>query len=234
MKTTITITYSVETTYKGNESNPFENPANTLEEAEAMFAKFISFPEDNLIEVELVELGGEAKSLKTWNREMKTTPSNDNLLAAACTLAHAVDQLKALATGELIPNAFAGIWENEPAMIAPTMESIARQIKDAQTLLAINQITKMTNHPYPFAALRDMLQCQIGEEKSALIAWATDSDDDERARAVEAAFGISREKWEMLQADAPSGITYPAWAYALAIMAEERRLKVISEEEDEA
>ena len=66
---------------------------------------------------------------------MKNTPSNENLLAAACALAHAVDQLKALATGDLIPNAFAGIWENEPDAILPTMESIASQIKDARILL---------------------------------------------------------------------------------------------------
>jgi len=68
-----TTTYSVETTYKNNESDPFENPASTLKEAEAMFAKLISFPEGYLIEVELVEIDedGEVKSLKTWTREIK-------------------------------------------------------------------------------------------------------------------------------------------------------------------
>lgn len=64
-----------------------------------------------------------------------STPVTENLLAASVQLAQVAEQLKALANGELIPNAFVGIWENEPEMIAPTMESITRQIKDAQTLL---------------------------------------------------------------------------------------------------
>lgn len=98
----------------------------------------------------------------------------------------------------------------------------------------LKQITVMnSNHSYPFAAFRDMLQCNAGQEKSALIAWANDSDSDERARAVEAAFGVSREKWDRLQADAPATIKYPAWAYALAILAEERRLQAINLEEME-
>jgi hypothetical protein len=59
----------------------------------------------------------------------------ENLLAASAQLAQAAEQLKALANGELVPNAFAGIWENEPEMIAPTMESINSMIQMAQTLL---------------------------------------------------------------------------------------------------
>lgn len=90
-----------------------------------------------------------------------------------------------------------------------------------------------SNYSYPFAAFRDMLQCNVGQEKSALIAWANDSDVDERARAVEAAFGVTREKWDRLQAEAPADIKYPAWAYALAIIAEERRLQNIALEEME-
>lgn len=64
-----------------------------------------------------------------------TTPSTESLLTASVQLSQVSEQLKALANGELIPNAFAGIWENEPEMVAPTMESITRQIKDAQTIL---------------------------------------------------------------------------------------------------
>ena len=94
--------------------------------------------------------------------------------------------------------------------------------------------TKMTtNHSYPFAAFRDMLQCNVGQEKSALIAWANDSDSDERARAVEAAFGVTREKWDRLQAEAPATIKYPAWTYSLAILAAERRLHSLELEEME-
>jgi hypothetical protein len=90
-----------------------------------------------------------------------------------------------------------------------------------------------TNHSYPFAAIRDMIRCNAGQEKSALIAWANDSDIDERSRAVEAAFGVSREKWDKLQTEAPATIKYPAWAYALTIIAEEHRLQNINLEEME-
>jgi hypothetical protein len=65
-----------------------------------------------------------------------TTPANENLLAASAQLSQAADQLKALAAGEMIPNAFFGIWDNEPEMIAPSMESISRMITGAQTMLA--------------------------------------------------------------------------------------------------
>lgn len=68
--TTNQTTYSLVTTFKGNESNPFENPAKTLEEAEKMFAAFTRFPEKDLLTVELIELTEDkVKSLKIWNRE---------------------------------------------------------------------------------------------------------------------------------------------------------------------
>jgi hypothetical protein len=68
--TTSQITYSVATTFKGNESNPYENRAKSMEDGETMFADFTRFPEKDLIEVELIEITeDEVKSLKTWSRE---------------------------------------------------------------------------------------------------------------------------------------------------------------------
>jgi hypothetical protein len=64
-----------------------------------------------------------------------TTPANENLLAASAQLYQAAGQLAALAAGETIPNVFFGIWENEPEMIDPTMESISKMITGAQTML---------------------------------------------------------------------------------------------------
>jgi hypothetical protein len=65
-----------------------------------------------------------------------TTPANENLLAASAQLLQAADQLNAIAAKKMIPNVFFGIWDNEPEMIAPAMESISRMITGAQSMIA--------------------------------------------------------------------------------------------------
>ena len=68
---------------------------------------------------------------------MNTTPTSEGCLAAAIQLEGAVEQLHALAQGKQIPNAFHGIWEDEPKTVSPNLKSIARQIRNAQILLGI-------------------------------------------------------------------------------------------------
>lgn len=57
------------------------------------------------------------------------------MIAAATQLSQVSDQLKALAAGQQVPNALFGIWDDQPATIAPTMESINNMIATAKTLL---------------------------------------------------------------------------------------------------
>jgi len=57
-------------------------------------------------------------------------------LAAAAQLEVATAQLHAFAEGKLIPNAFAGLWANEPAEIAPSVESIRFAINNALTIIS--------------------------------------------------------------------------------------------------
>jgi hypothetical protein len=65
------------------------------------------------------------------HKAMKT----ETALAAAAQLEVATAQLHAIAENKLIPNAFAGLWENEPAEIAPSAQSIKLAINNALTLI---------------------------------------------------------------------------------------------------
>ena len=59
----------------------------------------------------------------------------ETALAAAAQLEVATAQLNAIAAGVKIPNAFFGVWENEPAEIDPSAESIKSAINNALVMI---------------------------------------------------------------------------------------------------